>query len=157
MRHAFKLKWLLSGAAVLLLAVYFAIPDSAATGDDLKYLKLCGQVQWAMRFERLEKRFPKPVGNVLHLTALKYSAQGKAGQLATELRASGFFAEYEVLVTNFPAGMTDRGRMFQELMRRMLVLDARGVLWTFNMPSNHFVFTCRPQDLPLIQRTANQP
>lgn len=157
MKRAFKLKWILSGAAVLLLAVYFVIPDSAVTGDELKYEKLWGQLKWAKRFDRLQKWCPKPVGNVLHLSALKYSALEKTGRLQRELRASGFFAEYEVVVTNLPAGMTDQGRMFQEVFRRVSVLEKNRVFWTFNMPSNHFVFTCRPQDLTLIQRTANQP
>ncbi len=40
MKRAKKIAWVLLGTAVLLVVVYFAIPESPLTGDELKFAQM---------------------------------------------------------------------------------------------------------------------
>lgn len=157
MKRFFKLKWILSGAAVLLLLVYFAIPDSAATGDNLKYERLLSDMDWVNRYSRFQKSWPRWVVDVLRLQNRGTLAWMNADARARELLASGYLITNSILITNFPTGLTNRNGEWKELARRVRTLESQRIFWTFTMRSNNYVFMCRPKDWPRVKQLAETP
>ncbi len=156
MKHAFKLKWLLSGAAVLLLAVYFAIPEPTVTANELKFQQMRHGSRWGYKIERLGNWVESYVYVPDWLDRLGSRFLNRWQTQYRELQRSGYLTNAVVTVTNWPSTAVGVELQKRELLRRIRLGLPPDTFFGFSSATNACGIVCRTNDLLLIQRAVNQ-
>ena len=157
MKRGIKLRWLLLAAAVLLTVVYFVIPDPAARGNEAKYRQAFLDEERSNQFRHIRDHWPNSLGLILPWSMMSGFSQQRALIAINELLTAGYFVTNEMMITNFPTGLTNSSIQYQEMRRRLEIVYDQQTYCHFWMTNGNLIFVSRSNDVPRIQRAANGP
>ena len=155
-----KFKFIVGGLAGCLLAlvgICIVRSPQEADNDQGKLRQVVRAQRSSSRIRQIERFLPLFLITKLRLEGRRLSNEDLARDQVKALLTSGFLTNASFVVTNLPRTATNRYAAHVELACRLRKL--RGLdYWSFSMYStNRAGVTCRPCDLPRIERALQVP